>query len=114
MGILEGKVAVVTGAGRGIGRGEAMLFAREGARVVVNDVGAEWDGTGRDDRPASQVVDEIGAAGGEAVAHFDDVADEAGAASLIQTAIDAWGRLDVVVNNAGILRDRMVFNMSVE
>jgi NAD(P)-dependent dehydrogenase (short-subunit alcohol dehydrogenase family) len=114
MGILEGKVAVISGAGRGIGRGEALLFAREGARVVVNDVGAEWDGTGKDDRPASQVVEEIQAAGGEAVSHFDDVADEAGAASLVQAALDAWGRLDVVVNNAGILRDRMVFNMSVE
>jgi len=114
MGILEGKVAVISGAGRGIGRGEALLFAREGARVVVNDLGAEWDGTGADDRPATQVVDEIAAAGGEAAAHFDDVAEEAGAASLVQTALDRWGRLDVVVNNAGILRDRMVFNMSVE
>ena len=114
MGILEGKVAVISGAGRGIGRGEALLFAREGARVVVNDVGAEWDGTGADDRPATQVVEEIGAAGGEAVAHFDDVAEEAGAASLVQAALDTWGRLDIAINNAGILRDRMVFNMSVE
>jgi len=114
MGILEGKVAVISGAGRGIGRGEALLFAREGARVVVNDVGAEWDGTGADDRPATQVVEEIAAAGGDAVAHFDDVADEPGAASLVQTALDRWGRLDVVVNNAGILRDRMVFNMNAE
>jgi NAD(P)-dependent dehydrogenase (short-subunit alcohol dehydrogenase family) len=114
MGILEGKVAVISGAGRGIGRGEALLFAREGARFVVNDVGAEWDGSGADDRPASQVVEQIVAAGGEAVAHFDDVADEAGADSLVRTALDTWGRLDVVVNNAGILRDRMVFNMSAE
>ena len=114
MGILDGKVAVISGAGRGIGRGEALLFAREGARVVVNDVGAEWDGTGADDRPATQVVEEVAAAGGEAVAHFADVADEDGAASLVQTALDTWGRLDITVNNAGILRDRMVFNMSVE
>jgi NAD(P)-dependent dehydrogenase (short-subunit alcohol dehydrogenase family) len=114
MGILDGKVAVITGAGRGIGRGEALLFAREGAKVVVNDLGGEWDGTGSDDRPASQVVEEITAAGGESVAHFEDVAEEAGAASLIQTALDTWGRLDAVINNAGILRDRMVFNMSVD
>src|SRR5947207_10524160 len=114
MGILDGKVAVITGAGRGIGRGEALLFAREGAKVVVNDLGGEWDGTGSDDRPASQVVEEIRGSGGEAVAHFEDVSEEAGAASLIQTALDTWGRLDAVVNNAGILRDRMVFNMSVD
>ncbi|HXY71388.1 MAG TPA: SDR family oxidoreductase [Actinomycetota bacterium] len=112
MGILDGKVAVITGAGRGIGRGEALLFAREGARMVVNDLGSEWDGTGTDDRPASRVVEEIRAAGGEAVAHFDDVAEEAGAGSLVQLALDTWGRLDAAVNNAGILRDRMVFNMS--
>jgi NAD(P)-dependent dehydrogenase (short-subunit alcohol dehydrogenase family) len=114
MGILDGKVAVITGAGRGIGRGEALLFAREGARVVVNDLGGEWDGTGADPRPASQVVEEIQAGGGEAVAHFEDVSEEGGAASLIKLALDTWGRLDVVVNNAGILRDRMVFNMAVE
>ena len=114
MGMLDGKVAVITGAGRGIGRGEALLFAREGARVVVNDLGGEWDGSGADERAASQVVEEIAAAGGEAVAHFEDIADEAGAASLIALALDTWGRLDAVVNNAGILRDRMVFNMSVE
>ena len=112
MGILDGKVAVITGAGRGIGRGEALLFAREGARVVVNDLGSEWDGTGTDDRPASQVVGEIRAGGGEAAAHFEDVADEAGAESLVRLALDTWGRLDIAVNNAGILRDRMVFNMS--
>jgi NAD(P)-dependent dehydrogenase (short-subunit alcohol dehydrogenase family) len=114
MGTLEGKVAVITGAGRGIGRGEALLFAREGARVVVNDVGAEWDGTGADDRPASQVAEEIGAAGGEAVAHHEDIADEGGAASLLSLALETWGRLDAVVNNAGILRDRMIFNMSAD
>jgi NAD(P)-dependent dehydrogenase (short-subunit alcohol dehydrogenase family) len=114
MGTLDGKVAVITGAGRGIGRGEALLFAREGARVVVNDLGGEWDGTGSDPRPASQVVEEIQSAGGEAVAHFEDVSEESGADSLLQMAVDTWGRLDVVVNNAGILRDRMVFNMAAE
>jgi NAD(P)-dependent dehydrogenase (short-subunit alcohol dehydrogenase family) len=114
MGMLEGKVAVITGAGRGIGRGEALLFAEEGARVVVNDLGGEWDGSGADTRAASQVVDEIAAAGGQAVAHFQDISEEAGAASLIQTAVDSFGRLDAVVNNAGIIRDKMVFNMTVE
>jgi NAD(P)-dependent dehydrogenase (short-subunit alcohol dehydrogenase family) len=112
--MLDGKVAVITGAGRGIGRGEALLFAREGARVVVNDLGGEWDGSGSDSRAASQVADEIKAAGGDAVPHFEDISEESGAASLIAAALDAWGRLDAVVNNAGILRDRMVFNMSVE
>ncbi len=114
MGMLDGKVAVITGAGRGIGHGEALLFADEGARVVVNDLGGEWDGTGADPRAASQVVEEIRAAGGEAVPHFEDISEPEGAASLIRLAIETWGRLDVVVNNAGILRDRMVFNMSVE
>src|SRR5262245_14861728 len=114
MGMLEGKVTVITGAGRGIGRGEALLFAEEGARVVVNDLGGEWDGSGADTRAASQVVDEITAAGGEAVAHFEDISEEPGAASLIQTALDSFGRLDAVVNNAGILRDKMVFTMSVQ
>jgi NAD(P)-dependent dehydrogenase (short-subunit alcohol dehydrogenase family) len=113
MGTLDGKVAAITGAGRGIGRGEALLFAREGASVVVNDVGAEWDGTGADERPASLVVDEIVAAGGQAAAHHEDISEEAGAASLIATAQERFGRLDVLVNNAGILRDRMVFNMDV-
>jgi len=114
VGILNGKVAVITGAGRGIGRGEALLFAGEGAGVVVNDLGGEWDGTGADPRAASQVVEEISAAGGKAVPHFEDVSEQAGADSLIQLALDTWGHLDVVVNNAGILRDRMIFNMSVE
>lgn len=114
MGMLEGKVAVITGAGRGIGRGEALLFAREGARVVVNDLGGEWDGTGADPRAASQVVEEVRAAGGEAVAHFEDISEPDGAESLIRLALQTWGRLDVAVNNAGILRDRMIFNMSVE
>src|SRR3989449_6982675 len=114
MGTLDGKVAVITGAGRGIGRGEALLFAQEGARVVVNDLGGEWDGTGADPRAASQVVEEIRAAGGEAVPHFEDISEPPGADSLIQLALDTWGRLDVAINNAGILRDKMVFNMSVE
>jgi NAD(P)-dependent dehydrogenase (short-subunit alcohol dehydrogenase family) len=114
MGILDGKVAVITGGGRGIGRGEALLFAREGARVVVNDLGGEWDGSGADARPASQVVEEIRAAGGEAEPHFEDISEEEGSASLIRLALDTWGRLDAVVNNAGILRDRMVFNMAVD
>jgi NAD(P)-dependent dehydrogenase (short-subunit alcohol dehydrogenase family) len=114
MGMLDGKVAVITGAGRGIGRGEALLFAREGARVVVNDVGGEWDGSGRDPRPATEVAEEITAAGGEAAAHHDDISEPAGAEGAIALALEAWGRLDAVVNNAGILRDRMVFNMAVE
>ena len=113
MGMLDGKVTVITGAGRGIGRGEALLFAEEGARVVVNDLGGEWDGTGADPRAASQVVEEIRTAGGEAVPHFDDISEPEGAASLIKLALDTWERLDIVVNNAGILRDRMIFNMSV-
>jgi NAD(P)-dependent dehydrogenase (short-subunit alcohol dehydrogenase family) len=114
VGIVDGKVAVITGAGRGIGRGEALLFAEEGARVVVNDLGGEWDGTGADARAATQVAEEIRAAGGEAVPHFEDISEPSGADSLIQLALDTWGKLDVVVNNAGILRDRMIFNMSVE
>src|SRR2546423_5302724 len=104
MGMLDGKVAVITGAGRGIGRGEGLLFAEQGAKVVVNDVGGEWDGSDQDPRPASQVVEEITAAGGEAVGHFDDISEEAGAKSLVAAALDAWGHLDIVVNNAGILR----------
>jgi NAD(P)-dependent dehydrogenase (short-subunit alcohol dehydrogenase family) len=114
MGMLDGKVVAVTGAGRGIGRGEALLVAREGARVVVNDLGGEWDGTGRDDRPASRVVEEITAAGGEAVAHFDDISEPEGARSLLGLALDTWGRIDGLVNNAGILRDKMSFTMPAE
>jgi NAD(P)-dependent dehydrogenase (short-subunit alcohol dehydrogenase family) len=114
MGMLDGKVAVITGAGRGIGRGEALLFAQQGARVVVNDLGGAWDGSGADRRAASQVAEEIRAAGGEAVAHFEDISDEPGAASLIALALATFGSLDAVVNNAGILRDKMVFNIDVE
>ena len=112
MGLLDDKVAIVTGAGRGIGRGEALLLAQHGAKVLVNDLGGEWDGSGADQRPAQLVVDEISAAGGTAAANYDDVADFAGAERLIRQAIDTWGTLDILVNNAGILRDRMIFNMS--
>jgi len=112
MGALDGKVAIVTGAGRGIGRGEALLLASHGAKVVVNDLGGEWDGTGADQRPAQLVVDEIKAAGGKAAANYDNVADWAGAERLVKQAISEFGTLDVLVNNAGILRDRMLFNMS--
>ncbi len=112
MGALDGRVAIVTGAGRGIGREHALLFAREGARVVVNDLGGGTDGSGADTGPAQQVVDEIRAAGGEAVANTDNVADWAGAERLVQAAVDEFGALHVLVNNAGILRDRMLANMS--
>ncbi|MFO7280277.1 MAG: SDR family oxidoreductase [Thermoanaerobacterales bacterium] len=109
-GICEGRVVIVTGAARGIGRAHALEFARQGAKVVVNDVGVELDGTGGSRAAAQQVVDEITAVGGEAVASTDDVADWEGARSLVRTALDAFGRLDVVVNNAGIVRDRMFVN----
>src|SRR5438093_9356720 len=107
--LLAGKVAVISGAGRGIGREQALLFAAQGARVVVNDLGGDWDGAGSDARPAATVVDEIAAAGGEAVPHFGDISDPDGAESLVDLALGTWGRLDVAVNNAGMLRDRMVF-----
>lgn len=110
--ICEGRVAVVTGAGRGIGRGHALELAREGAKVVVNDLGAEVDGQGHTVAVAKQVVDEIVAAGGEAVASDDDISTAAGAERLIQTAIQTFGGLHAVVNNAGILRDRMMINLS--
>jgi NAD(P)-dependent dehydrogenase (short-subunit alcohol dehydrogenase family) len=111
-GICSGRVAIVTGAGRGIGRGHALEFARQGASVVVNDLGAEVDGSGSSTGPAGAVVDEIRAAGGEAVANGDDVSEWKGAERLVGTALEAYGRLDVVVNNAGILRDRMLVNMT--
>jgi NAD(P)-dependent dehydrogenase (short-subunit alcohol dehydrogenase family) len=112
MNTMKGRVAVITGAGRGIGREHALLFASEGAKVVVNDLGGNPDGTGADASPAQQVVDEIVAAGGEAVANHDDVTDWDGAKRLIETAVEAFGDLHVLVNNAGILRDRMLVNMS--
>jgi len=112
MGALEGRVAVVTGSGRGIGRGIATLFAREGAKVVVNDPGGNVDGTGHDNGPADQVVAEIKGEGGAAVASYDSVATVEGGEAIIKTAVDTFGRIDILVNNAGILRDRMIFNMS--
>jgi NAD(P)-dependent dehydrogenase (short-subunit alcohol dehydrogenase family) len=112
MGRLDGRVAIVTGAGRGIGRSVAILLAEEGAAVVVNDLGAALDGSGSDAGPAGQVVAEIGAAGGKAVANGADVSDHAAAEAMIGFAIEQFGRLDVLVNVAGILRDRMVFNMT--
>jgi NAD(P)-dependent dehydrogenase (short-subunit alcohol dehydrogenase family) len=114
MGVLEGKVAVITGSGRGIGRGIAVLFAQEGAKVVVNDPGVNTDGSGHDNGPADQVVAEIKSAGGEALASYDSVATVDGGERIIQSALEGFGRLDILVNNAGILRDRMIFNMSEE
>ena len=111
MGMLDGKVAIVTGAGRGIGREEALLLASEGAKVLVNDVGAGRDGAGSDVHPAQQTVDDIVAAGGEAGLNPDDVSSWTGAENLVKQAVDTWGQLDILVNNAGILRDKMSFNM---
>jgi NAD(P)-dependent dehydrogenase (short-subunit alcohol dehydrogenase family) len=112
--MMEGKVVIVTGAGGGIGRDIALAMAREGAKVVVNDVGASVSGEGNDVGPAQQVVDEIRAAGGAATANTDSVADASAAARIVTTALDAYGRLDAVINNAGILRDRFFHKMSVE
>src|SRR5437763_13478628 len=112
MGALDGRVAIITGAGRGIGREHALLFAQEGAKVVVNDLGGAMDGTGDDRTPAQQVVDEIKAAGGEAIANADNVADWEGGQKLVNAAIEAFGDLHVLVNNAGILRDRVLVNMT--
>ncbi|NNN20246.1 MAG: SDR family oxidoreductase [Acidimicrobiaceae bacterium] len=110
--ICDGRVVIVTGAGRGIGKSHALEFARHGAKLVVNDIGAEVDGTGSSAGPAGQVVDEIRAMGGEAIANGDDVADWEGAQRIINSAISTFGGLDVLVNNAGILRDRMIVNMT--
>jgi NAD(P)-dependent dehydrogenase (short-subunit alcohol dehydrogenase family) len=112
MGALDGRVAIITGAGRGLGREHALLFAAEGAKVVVNDLGGTNDGTGNDITPAQQTVADIEAMGGEAIVNGDNVADWDGAARLVQSAIDAFGDLDILVNNAGILRDRVLVNMS--
>src|SRR2546427_597184 len=114
VGLVQDKVVLVTGAGGGIGREIALAMAREGARIVVNDIGASVHGAGQDAGPAQRVVDEIAAFGGQAVANTDSVADASGAARIVQTAVDRFGRIDVVVNNAGILRDGFFHKMSVE
>jgi len=114
MGLLQDRVAIVTGAGRGIGAGIARLFAKEGARVVVNDLGVALDGSQPDSSPAEQVAEKIRASGGVAVASGADVADHEAAGQLVRQAVEEFGRLDVLVNAAGILRDRMIFNMSPE
>ena len=113
-GLCEGRVAIVTGAARGVGRQHALQLAKAGAKVVVNDLGAAVDGRGADVSPAQQVVDEIKAAGGEAVVNGDDVSSFDGAKTMVDQAINTFGKLDVVVNNAGILRDRMLVNMTEE
>jgi len=112
--MLKDKVAIVTGAGRGIGREIALLMAQAGARVVVNDYGVKEDGTGATAGPAAEVVEEIKKRGGQAAANYDSVASMSGGASIVQTALDRFGQVDIVVNNAGILRDRMIFNMTEE
>ncbi len=114
MGMLDGKVAIVTGAGNGVGRGEAIMLADHGAKVVVNDLGGSVTGDGSDQRPADEVVAVIAQRGGDAVANYDSVADFDGAQRIVDTALERFGRLDVLVNNAGVLRDRMMFSMSPE
>lgn len=114
MGLCEGRVVIVTGGARGIGREHSLAFAREGAKVVVNDLGSQTDGTGADESAADQVVAEIRRAGGEAIANGADVADWDATRLLVEQAVSTYGRLDVVVNNAGILRDRMFVNTSIE
>lgn len=111
---LKGKVAIVTGAGGGIGRGHALALASEGAKIVINDLGGAVDGSGSSSSAADKVVEEIKAAGGEAVANHDSVTTVEGGENIVKTAVDTFGKLDILVNNAGILRDRMVFNMSPE
>ena len=112
--LCEGRVAIITGAGRGIGREHALLLAHHGAKLVVNDLGGSMDGEGNDQGPAQDVVDEIVAMGGEAVVNGDDVSDWEGAHRLIDQAVETFGGLDVLINNAGILRDRMIFSMTEE
>jgi NAD(P)-dependent dehydrogenase (short-subunit alcohol dehydrogenase family) len=114
MALLTGKVAIVTGAGRGLGREEALALAAEGARVIVNDIGTSVAGEGRDQSPAQQVVNQIKAAGGDAIANDEDIASWTGARRAVDQAYDTFGTLDILVNNAGVLRDRMNFNMSEE
>lgn len=114
MALLDGKVAIITGAGRGIGREEALLMAKLGAKVVVNDLGGHFDGTGQSRSPAEEVVKEIRSAGGEAVANFESVSDFKAAKRIVECALDNFGKCNIVVNNAGILRDRMIFNMNEE
>ena len=113
-GLCDGRIVIVTGAGRGIGRGYALEFARQGAKVVVNDLGADAHGSGHSATPADEVVEAIRAGGGEAIANGEDISDWEGAQRLIAAAIETFGGLDVLVNNAGILRDRMLVNMSIE
>jgi NAD(P)-dependent dehydrogenase (short-subunit alcohol dehydrogenase family) len=112
--LLEGKVAVVTGSGRGIGRGIALALAKEGARVVVNDVGCATDGRGTDADPAAQVCKEIAALGSEAIPSYDSVAEFETAGRIVKAAVEKWGKLDILVNNAGILRDKQLVNMTAE
>lgn len=114
MGLLEGKVAIITGAGSGIGRQHALQMAKEGAKIVVNDVGGARDGVGSSESAATKVVEEIKAMGGEAVPNFDSVATMEGGQRIFQTAMDAFGRVDILVNNAGILRDKSFVNMTEE
>ena len=110
--LLEGKVAVITGAGRGLGREHALMFAEHGAKVLVNDLGADPDGSGADAGPANEVAELVRSMGGEALVNGANVADFDAAGAMIQQAIDAWGKVDILVNNAGILRDRMIFSMT--
>ena len=110
----EGRICIITGAGRGIGREYALMLAEQGAKVVVNDLGGSRDGTGSDATPAEEVVSEIEAMGGEAIANADDISDFQAAGNLIKSTVEAFGGLDVVINNAGILRDRMLTNMTEE
>ncbi len=111
---LKGKVAIVTGAGRGLGRSHALALAAEGAKIVVNDLGVASDGSGTDASPAEQVANEIKKAGGDAIASFGNVTKLEDCQKTVQEAVDKWGRVDILINNAGVLRDRMVFNMSAE